>query len=54
MNVLVAQRLIELLLCFKIDLNLIVIDPAKSSHLDTELFIEQRCLICMRAGHHNP
>ena len=53
-NALVAQRLIDLLLCLKVDLLLIAIDPRKPSHHDLEVFIEHRCIICMCAGHHNP
>ena len=53
-NALVKQRLIDLLLCLEVDLLLIVIDPGKPDHHDTEVFIDQRCLICMRASHHNP
>ncbi len=53
-NALMTQRFIDLLLCLKVDLLLIVIDPGKSGHHGLEVFIEHRCLICMCAGHHNP
>ena len=53
-NALVAQRLIELFLCLKVDLLQIFIDPGKLDDHDTEVFIEHRCLICMRTGHYNP
>ena len=53
-NALVAQRLIDLFLCLKVDLLLIVIDPGKPDHHGTEVFIERRCLICMCACNHNP
>ena len=38
-NALVAQRLIDLLLCLKVDLLLIVIDPRKPGHHGLEVFI---------------
>ena len=53
-NALVAQRLIDLLLCLKVDLLLIVIDPGKPGHHGLEVFIEHRRLVYMCAGHHIP
>ena len=53
-NAFVTQRPIDLLLCLKVDLLLIVIDPGKSGHHGREVLLEHRCLICVRTGHHNP
>ena len=51
-NALMAQRLFDLLLCLKVNLVLIVIDPGKPTHYGLEVFIEHRCLICMYDGNH--
>ena len=53
-NALVTQRLIDLLLCLKVDLLLIVINPGEPLHHGTEVFIEHRRLVCADAGHENP
>ena len=53
-NALVTQRLIDLLLCLKVYLLLIVIHPGEPLHHGTEDFIEYRRLVCADAGHENP
>ena len=53
-NALMSQRCIDPLLCLKVDLLPIVIDPGKPGHHGTEVFFEHRCLICVRTGHRNP
>ena len=53
-NALVAQRLIDLLLCLQIDLLLIVINPGEPLHHGAKVFIEHRRLVCADAGHEKP
>ena len=51
MNPLMAKRFVDFLLCLKIDLLLIVIDPREPLHHGAKIFIQDGGVICTDACH---